>query len=236
MSPIDWWGILIRKCHFWGVIIQYDNNRDIMGLQQQVWVCTVWMWRMEINEVEFRGKYTDDPNKRTHLLGHILNLLLEVENFLTYESYGTINAEGNQVLLYYGENKFENRKVRNFLDWIKFITMDADKATVFVYSQISNNFTLNNDYLTHFIHQNKMVQFREIYVEVWGYVGQGYICRTWGRCDRVREGINRRSIHTKLGYQNYPTIDDKNYSSKKWSLLTWEDKQKMFKLMKYNNN
>ena len=44
--------------------------------------------------------------------------------------------------------------------------MDADKATVFVYSQISNNFTLNNDYLTHFIHQNKMVQFREIYVEV----------------------------------------------------------------------
>ena len=71
---------------------------------------------MEINEVEFRGKYTDDPNKRTHLLGHILNLLLEVEKFLTYESYRTINAEGHQVLLYYGENKVENWKVRNFLD------------------------------------------------------------------------------------------------------------------------
>ena len=58
-----------------------------------------------------------------------------------------------------------NRKVSMFLGGIVFGTMDSGKATVLADSQISNSFALTNDYLTHFVHNKKKINFREIYYE-----------------------------------------------------------------------
>ena len=62
----------------------------------------------------------------------------------------------------------ENRKVRKFLDGIKFGPMDAGKATVILYLWIYNSFTLNIYYPHHFIHKKKKLHFRDMSAESQG--------------------------------------------------------------------
>ena len=55
--------------------------------------------------------------------------------------------------------------------------MDAGKATVFIYSQMSNSFTLNTNDLDQFIQKKKIAHFKDIYATGRGYGGRGYIVR-----------------------------------------------------------
>ena len=103
--------------------------------------------------------------------------------------------EVHQALLDYREAMVEEWKGRNFLDGIKFDTIDASRATVIVESQVSNSFILNTGHIDHFFQKKKRVNFREISME-----GQGVRDERGGSVgSRSRVFGNVRSCHSKPG-------------------------------------
>lgn len=124
----------------------------------------------------------------------------------------------------------ESHKFRNFLYRIKFGPMDAGKAPVLDHSKIAKSFLSTTNYLAHFFQKNKKFHFREISGTVQVEGGQGCRDRIGGLNGIFRGNRNSMTRFPKMGDQNYPDIADKIYLPKQWSLLTWEDKKRVFKL------
>ena len=95
----------------------------------------------------------------------------------------------HQFLLNYGSDVVDNQKVRKLLDRIRFGHIDSGKTTVISHLHMSNIFTLTNNYLNHFIHNNNKVHVRNIAVTGLGCRGSrgGY------SGVRFRVGGNRKS-------------------------------------------
>ena len=85
----------------------------------------------------------------------------------------TTHAEAHQVHLYYGESVVENRKVGNFLDWIKFSSIQSGKSTAVSDYQTNNSFALDAYYIYHLLKNKNTIQFKDISTSGQLYGGQG---------------------------------------------------------------
>ena len=132
-----------------------------MGIFQKFWVCPLQTVFIEVNTGGFEG------NRETIWTKEVTYLAIDDASYwgkyqlFTYYFYVIIiPEESHKFLICYGGEgggMVDNRKVRNFLEGIKFGPMDSGKARVIYYSQTFQIFNLNIYYLAIFLQKKNKV-------------------------------------------------------------------------------
>lgn len=130
----------------------------------------------------------------------------------------------------YNDPMLENQMVCKLLEGIKVQTMKSGKTTVLADNQKSNTFSQTANYLAHFVVKKKKVPWRKVTsAERGGRSGRGRGRGCSGSGGHGRHGRGGGS-QLKPGDKGYPSVAACDYSSNEWKLLTWEDKQKVFRM------